>query len=271
MDFPTMGDPINVAADTWVLPTAIPIPGMGILNMNPMVIKGEQPVLIDTCAPILRDEYLRRVFDLVEPDDVRWIFLSHDDRDHSGNIIQVLERCPNARLISNFVGIGRMGEEWQFPMPRVYFANDGDRFDAGDRELVAIRPPFFDSPATRGLWDSSTGMYFSADAFGAVIPEQVGDARDVSAEAYAEGFNWFNRANHPWHVLTDPNKVDAAVDVIRKLDAQVIVSTHGPAATGISQKLCDMLSAVSTMEPLPLPDQAALEQMLAAASAAGAA
>lgn len=267
MEAPTMEDPVLVGDDTWVLPTPFEIPRMGKLYVNTLVIKSREPVLIDTGAPVFRDDYLRRVSEIVDPEDVRWIFLSHDDRDHSGNIMQVLEMCPNARLITNFVGLGRMAEEWQFPMPRVYFANDGDRFDVGDRELVAIRPPFFDSPATRGLWDSSTGVYFSADAFGAVVPESCTDARDVPSDTYMAGFNWFNRANHPWHVLTDPDKIDAEVDKIRRLDPRVIVSTHGPAAPDISTQLCDMLSAVSTMEPLALPDQAMLEQMLAGAPA----
>ncbi len=127
------------------------MPGAGLLYINAFVIRGEQPILVDTSAPMFREDYLNAAFSLVDPEDVRWIFLTHDDRDHSGNLIQVLERCPNARLITNFVAVGRVGEEWSLPMPRVQIANNGDRVHAGDRELVAIRPPYFDSPATRGL------------------------------------------------------------------------------------------------------------------------
>ncbi|MEA2826957.1 MAG: hypothetical protein QOG43_1396 [Actinomycetota bacterium] len=260
----SMEDPILVAEDTWVLPTPFPLP-LGILYINTMVIKGAEPVLVDTGAPVFREEYLSRAFNLVDPEDVKWIFLSHDDRDHSGNLMQVLDLCPNARLVTNFTGIGRMGEEWDLPLHRVLIANNGDRFDVGDRELVAIRPPFFDSPATRGLWDTRTGLYFGADAFGAVIPESCTDARDVDPDTYRDGFNWFNRANHPWHVLTDPAKIEAEVDIIRRLDPKVLVSTHGPVARDISQQLCDMLAAVSTMDPLPMPDQAFLDLLLSGA------
>ena len=34
----------------------------------------------------------------------------------------------------------------------------GAAFDAGDRKLAAIRPPVFDSPTTRGLYDPSSGQ-----------------------------------------------------------------------------------------------------------------
>ncbi|MGH9223947.1 MAG: MBL fold metallo-hydrolase [Acidimicrobiales bacterium] len=258
-----METPIAVADDTWVLPLPFAIPGIGTLYVNSMVIKGEEPILIDTGAPIFRQAYLDAAFNLVDPEDVRWIFLSHDDRDHSGNLIQVLEACPNARLITNFVGVGRMGEEWHLPMDRINFANHGDRFRAGDRELVAIRPPYYDSPATRGLWDAKTGVYYSADAFGAVVPTSCASTAEVPADAYREGFNWFNRANHPWHEVVDPAKIDAELDVIRSLETSVIVSAHGPAAFGVSQHLCDLLSGVATLDPLGLPSQADLERMMA--------
>jgi len=265
MQPPSMEEPVRIAEDSWALPAPITIPGAGLLYINAYVIKGEEPILVDTGAPVFRADYLDAAFSLVDPEDVRWIFLTHDDRDHSGNLMPVLERCPNARLITNFVAVGRMGEEWAIPMPRVQIANNGDRIHAGDRELFAIRPPYFDSPATRGLWDSKTGVYYSADAFGAVVPESCTSAQEVPAEAYRGGFNWFNRANHPWHTVADPAKIDAELEVIRRLEPTVIASAHGPAAHGVSQHLCDMLSGVATLDALGLPTQQDLERMLAGA------
>jgi flavorubredoxin len=257
-----MQSPIRVADKTFVLPTPFPVPGLGVLYINAMVIRGQEPILVETGAPVFRDEYLETAFSLVEPQDVRWIFLSHDDRDHSGNLMQVLEACPNARLVTNFVGVGRMSEEWDLPFPRLYFVNDGETFSAGDRTLAAIRPPYYDSPATRGLWDASTGVYFAADAFGAAVPHECEEVGDVPADVYVEGFNWFNRANSPWHEVTDPAKVNAVVDRVRALQPKVIVTTHGPSARDRSDQLCTMLAAIATMDPVVLPTQADFEHML---------
>jgi flavorubredoxin len=148
-----MQTPYRVADNTFVLPSKLPIPGHGLLYLNATVIKSKEPVLVDTGAPAFREEYLQTVCSLVEPQDIRWIYLSHDDRDHSGNLMPLLELCPHARVVTNLFGAGRLSEEWNLPMERVTFVNDGDRFSAGDRMLTAIRPPLFDSPATRGLWD----------------------------------------------------------------------------------------------------------------------
>ena len=70
---------------------------------------------------------------IVEPEDVRWIYLSHDDRDHSGNLMQVLDACPNATLLTTWFSIGRMADEWMLPLDRCRFLNDGEQLDAGDR------------------------------------------------------------------------------------------------------------------------------------------
>ena len=50
-------------------------------------------VLVDTGDPCARDHVLESVFSLVAPEDLRWVFLSHDDADHYGNVMAVLEEA----------------------------------------------------------------------------------------------------------------------------------------------------------------------------------
>lgn len=254
----------RVADETFVLPSTFPIPGAGLLYLNPMVIRGAEPVLVDTGAPVFRQDYLDAALSLVDPEDVRWIFLSHDDRDHSGNLLPLLDLCPKAVVITDFVGVGRMGEEWTLPLNRVRFLNDGESLTLGDRTLTAIRPPFYDSPATRGLYDSRTELYYGVDSFGAPVPHLCESVDDVPADAYEHGFNWFNRVNHPWYAVADPARIRAEVERIRSLSPRTIVSYHGPAAQGRTDQLCDMIARIPSLERLVLPGQAELEAMLAA-------
>lgn len=263
-----MDAPLRIAEETYLLPFTFPVPGLGLLQVNPMVIRAEQPVLVDTGPPVFREQYLEAAFSLVDPKDVGWIYLSHDDRDHSGNIMQLLDLCPNARVATTFIAVGRMGEEWHLPLDRVVLVNDGESFDAGDRRLTAVRPPLYDAPATRGLWDPTTEVYFSVDSFGAFVPGPCEQMADVPEDAYQAGFAIFNRINHPWHELTDPAKLAVQVDRIRRLGARAVVSYHGPTAHHRTEQLCDALVAAAAMDPQPLPSQADLEAMLAAAAPA---
>lgn len=65
--------------------------------------------------------------------------------------------------------------------------------------------------------------------------------------------------------MTDPTKIDAELEIIRRLEPTVVATAHGPAANGVSQHLCDMLSGVSTLDALRLPTQEDLDHMLAGA------
>jgi flavorubredoxin len=110
-------------------------------HINTMVITGDEPVIVDTGLALTRDGWMERTFELVDPDDVRWIYLSHDDGDHTGNLVQVLERCPNATLITNWFSVERMMGDVQLPLDRMQWINDGDSF--GDETSTARRRAVF--------------------------------------------------------------------------------------------------------------------------------
>jgi len=220
--------PYRVAEETFVVPWHLPAPPVGVIPMNSMVIRGSEPTLVDTGAPACREEWLAAVWGLVDPRDVRWVFLSHDDRDHSGNLVQVMEACPNATLLTSWFAVGRMFEEWETPLDRVRFVNDGDRVDIGDRELVARRPPVFDNPTTRGVLDTRTRVLWSADTFATNLPEPMSEAADLADDAFDEGQMFGGRIVAPWHDMLDDAKFQRHVDLTQDLGAETVAGCHTP-------------------------------------------
>ncbi len=262
-----MPESFTVAPETFVIPESVPVPGVGKMAVNAMVIRGKEPMLLDTLATVHRDIYLEEAFKIVEPEDVRWLFLSHEDRDHSGSIAQVLERCPNAKLITSFLGLGKLSEEFSISPDRVHLMNDGDRLDIGDRVVTALRPPLFDSSATAGLWDPSTEMYFAADCFGTVNADTHQYTDEMSETDYEEGFFWMNRVNHIWFEHIREEAIGAAADRIKALDSKLIVSGHGPVERKDTARMCDRIKRIAGMKPVHLPSQVEFEAMLAAPQA----
>lgn len=227
-----MRDAVLIAPETYALPATLPVPGRGVQYMNPLLIRGSEPLLVDTGAAVLSTEYFDALTAIIDLDDVRWIFISHDDRDHTGGLLRLLELCPQAKVITSFQGVNRIGKEHELPLDRLVFANVGDNVDIGDRTLHLMRPPLFDSPATRGFFDDRTGLYYAVDAFGAVTPDYAEHVQDVPRDVYRDGFYWLNRANTPWLELVDPAKMAAVVDKIHALSPSVVASYHGPMAVG---------------------------------------
>ena len=115
---------------------------------------------------------------------MRWVFISHDDHDHIGNLPFVLEQCPNATLVCSFSIVPRLAGDVELPLERMRWVDPGRSFDVGDRTIQAVRPPMFDSPATRGLFDATTGLFWAADSFGTFFPGEVYEADDIPADLY---------------------------------------------------------------------------------------
>ena len=248
-----MPAPFPIAEKTWVIPMTLPVGEAGVLPLNPVLIRGEQPLLADTGPAVLRGEFLDAVFSLVDPGDLRWVFLSHDDRDHAGNLMALLDLCPAARLVTSPQGLMRLAKEWALPAARVVVLSEGERLGIGDRQITSLRPPLFDSPATRGLYDTRTGVYYGVDCFAALLPEYYQLAEDVPAGLYAAGFAWLTRANAPWYALTDPIRLGREVGRVRRLNPPVIISYHGPPAHGMAGRLCDLLEAMPRDDDVQFP------------------
>src|SRR4051812_29230898 len=100
--------PTKVADETFVIHSVQEALGQPLfIYLNSMVIRGAEPMIVDTGTIANRDQWMADVFSLVEPADVRWIFLSHDDIDHTGNLEQAMDACPNATLVCSWAMVER--------------------------------------------------------------------------------------------------------------------------------------------------------------------
>jgi hypothetical protein len=256
--------------DTTLLRDEVEIPGLGVLNVNAFLIHAEQPVLVDTGRPVARAEFLDALRSAIDPSEIRWIWLTHPDRDHMGALMSVLDLAPQARLVTSFTGFGYMSVEFDIPLDRIHLLNPGQALAVGGgRTLHAFRPPLFDSPMTTGFFDDATGICYSSDCFGAPMPSvaeaQVDDLDDIDpAQVVAAQLLWAG-ADSPWVATADPARFAATYQGLRSFAPDLVLSTHLPPARGCFPRLLDFLDRAPHIEPFVGPDQAALEAMLAGA------
>lgn len=256
-------EPYLIAPDTWVIPELVPGPPGMVIPLNSMVIAGAEPVIVDTGNELSRTEWLEAAFSIVEPDDVRWVFLSHDDHDHSGNLTAVLDMCQNATLVTTHFTVERVVRAMELPLHRMRWINSGDSFDAGDRTLVALRPPIFDSPVTRGLFDTKSGAYWAVDTFASGLPDHIEDVADWDIGTWSEMLLMFNCMVSPWHTMLDAAKFNASVDEVAALGPSVVASGHSAALRG--ERLAEafrLLRTIPSLPAAPLLGQPDLEAIL---------
>lgn len=106
---------IHRIGDVTVLNDSIEIPGLGFLPVNAYVLYAEQPVVIDTGLSTVDKDFVSALAEVIDPADVRWLWITHPDRDHTGGLWKLLQAAPSARLVTTFLGLGIMSCEWAIP------------------------------------------------------------------------------------------------------------------------------------------------------------
>lgn len=264
---PVLGEPFATGPDTHVIPAYWPVPQAGILPMNAFLLRAEEPVLVDTGVGVLREEFLDALASLIDPAALRWIWLTHEDRDHTGSLERLLEMAPHARVVSTFLAVGRLAPETPLPLDRLRVVTPGDVVNVGDRNLTALRPPLFDSPGTIGFLDDRTGALYSSDCFGAPLPTAqeaaVTDIGQLTSETVAGGQIAWATVDSPWALLADPDALRRSVDAVRALQPTALLSSHLPPARSRVDEVLKNVEAVPAAEPVPPTTQAELDALLA--------
>lgn len=263
-----MDSPYQGAPDVHVFPANLSLPGLGVLPINAYLLMAEEPVLIDTGIGVDTDDFVEAVGSVVDLKELKWVWLTHDDADHTGSIGRVMELAPNARLVTHALSALRMATWWPVPLDRVHAIRFGDQIHVGDRTLTAVAPPLFDNPTSTGVLDGSTGAFFSVDSFGAILPEATQDAAEVPPEALAGGMVGWATSDSPWAHVTDRAKFGEVLDRVRRIGPSMIFSSHLPAASGTSMEdFLRVLETVPDAEPFMPPNSEEFVHMIEAMTA----
>ncbi|GAB2187810.1 oxygen-binding di-iron domain-containing protein [Roseibium sp. LAB1] len=254
---PVMQGVQRVSAQWSALPSWLPVPGLGGLPVNSFLLKGRDPVLVDTGLGSLGASFVEALQQEVDLDDLRWIWLSHTDPDHIGNLESVLDIAPNAKVVTNFLGMGKMNLAGM-DISRVHLLNPGESLQLSDRKLVPVRPPYYDAPETMGFFDDLERALFAADAFGAILPEPAATIDDVSHETLRDGLVAWSSIDAPWLTAVDRETFGKTLKSMERLDPNIILSGHLPLARKSADPLTGIVErayccgASETIDPLAI-------------------
>jgi glyoxylase-like metal-dependent hydrolase (beta-lactamase superfamily II) len=170
---------------------------------------------------------------VVDLTELRWIWLSLADADHIGNLDRILGLAPNAQVVTNFLGAGKMGMLGKGSPERLRLLEPGEVLEVGGRRIHQVKPPYYDAPETMGFFDATDRVFFAADAFGALLPGPVGSIDEVSPETLRDGLVGWSSIDAPWLAHMDRTALGAMLDGLERLDPGHVLSGHLPVARGI--------------------------------------
>lgn len=264
MDTPSFAGARRVAPDVTSFTGFVPIGPLGILPVNAHFIHAREPILVDASGVAFREPFLQALGALIDPQDLKWIYVSHTDLDHIGNLDAVMALAPNARVVVPALGAAKLGLRDGFDMHRLQPMDHGQRLDLGDRELVLLKPPTYDAPETTGFFDSKTRVLFSVDAFGALLDAPHEDAAAIPGSTLREGMATWAGIDAPWLGMVDKTRLGALLADIERLAPGAIISGHLPAIAGamIRTVLGNLLDALSR-DRFGHPDRDAIAALFA--------
>lgn len=264
MDTPSFIGAQQVAPDTTSFRSFAPIPGLGILPVNAHLIHAREPVLVDTSWVGVSDAYIAELQKVIDPTDLKWIWISHTDLDHVFNLERVMQLAPNARVVIAGLGAAKFALRGNFDMSRLHVLEAGQRLDVGDRELVSLKPVIYDAPETNGFFDTRTRVLFSADAFGALLDAPHEETAAIPESVLRDGQTAWASVDAPWLGWADRAVFGQLLADVERLDPSTIISGHLPATSGgmIRTVLGNLLGSMGAGR-FPGPDRDTIEQLWA--------
>lgn len=188
---------------------------------NSYFINDEKKVLIDTVKPNFKEEYLKKLDDLVGIENIDYVIVNHTEPDHSGSLPYVLERNPNITVYCTKAANLYLQEQVNGEF-KCHIIKDGEQLDIGSRKLTFITAPFLHWADTMFVYSESDETIFTCDGFGSHYSKL--DPLSVHSEEYQSSLkHYFDSIMRPFsqHVVKAVNK-------IKDLKTSTILASHGP-------------------------------------------
>jgi flavorubredoxin len=240
---PMMAAPRRLGADWTMFNAWAPLPGLGAIAINSLLLKGKEPVLVDTGIAPLGETFVAQLEQEIDPAEIAWIWISHADVDHIGALQRVLDRAPKAKVVTGYLGMAKLGL-LGFDMSRVQFLEPGAVFEAGGRRLHSVRPLYYDASETMGFYDPTASLLYTVDCFGAVLPAPVDTVEDVGVDAFRNGMMTWSSIDSPWLKSADRAALGRGLAAIDRLAPKHIVSAHLPVLEGRASTLTGPIADV---------------------------
>jgi flavorubredoxin len=216
-------DVYSVGAIDWdrtIFDELIPLPEG--TSYNSYLIKGKEKIaLIDTVDPE-KTETLMKHLDEVNPERIDYVIANHAEQDHSGSIPAILERYPEAKVVTNAKCKTFLLDMLPLEDEDFIVINDGDELSLGSKTLRFIFTPWVHWPETMSTYLVEEKILFTCDFFGSHV---------ATSDLYAKGnYDVYSGAKRYYAEIMMPFRVAVRNNLkkVESLDIEIIAPSHGP-------------------------------------------
>ncbi len=186
-----------------------------------LIFGSDKTALIDTMYPPFCEEFLKNL-DENGIKNIDFIIANHGEQDHSGSIPALVEKFPNAKIVTNAVCKGNIMEMLLVDEDKFITIKDGDEISLGGKTLKFISAPGVHWPDTMFTHLLEDNLLFTCDFLGSHLPfedlfSKCDEAQIDSAKRY------YAEIMMPFRQLCKKY-----LNVIENINPNMILPSHGP-------------------------------------------
>jgi flavorubredoxin len=206
--------------DRRLFDSLIPLPDG--TSYNAYLIKGSQKTaLIDTVNPPMKDVLFSNL-DQLAIKKIDYVIFNHAEPDHSGSIVEVLEKYPEAKAVCTPKCKGMLIDRFRVAEDRFKTVEDKETISLGGRTLEFIYAPWVHWPETMLTYLREDKILFPCDFFGSHIATTDMYVRDAGQE--------YEAAKRYWAEIMMPFRlqIQKNLEKIKDYKIDIIAPSHGP-------------------------------------------
>ncbi len=203
--------------DRRLFDSLIPLPDG--TTYNAYLVEGKEKIaLLDTVDPTMAETLVKQL-DRVPKID--YIVSHHAEQDHSGAIPRILEKYPQARVVSTPKAKTMLIDLLKIPENFFITVADGETLSLGDRTLKFIHTPWVHWPETMVTYLEEKHILFSCDFYGSHIATSDIFVTD-EGRVYEAAKRYFAEIMMPFRGIIEKN-----IEKLKAYDIQMIAPSHG--------------------------------------------
>jgi len=189
-------------------------------SYNSYLVHGSQKVaLIDTVDPSMIHVLTAHLENVPAID---YVIANHAEQDHAGSIPQVLEKYPDAKVVTTPRGRDLLAALLLIPEDRFITVSDGETLSLGDKTLEFVHAPWVHWPETMLTYLREDKILFPCDLFGSHLATTDLYAAD-EGRVHEAAKRYFAEIMMPFRT-----SIEKHLEKLNSYKIDVIAPSHGP-------------------------------------------
>ena len=189
---------------------------------NSYLVKGsEKTMLIDT-SDFGKENNLLDAIEMAGVKKIDYIVSNHAEQDHSGSLPKIIEKYPDAKIVTNAKCKELIESFLLIPEEKFIVITDNDEISLGNKTVQFMIAPWVHWPDTMFSYLKEDKILFSCDFLGSHYATSelfVSDEREV----YLSAKRYYAEIMMPFRTM-----IKKHLERIDKLDIDIIAPSHGP-------------------------------------------